>query len=164
VKNLFLSFSLIFFSACVGMELKPDGKTPGIAIQRIFYGEPNDINLAIRAAMKKYPVKEDNLDLGNFETENIRGEKMFKSPSEEQLPMSSGLRYHISIHTIKGKVDNRIATRIVLKKIIEKSRDFLSEAEQLASDGIEENVIFYRIQRELTLDRAVKRAQEKPHS
>lgn len=143
------------------MELKPDGKTPGVAVQRIFYGDPNDINLAVRAAMKKYPVKEDNLDLGSFETENVRGDKMFKTPAEEPMPVSSGLRYHISIHTIKGKVDGRIATRIVLKKIVEKSRDFLSEAELLPSDGVEENVIYYRIQRELTIDRALKRAQSK---
>ncbi len=161
MKYLFLLLNLIALSSCVGMELKPDGKTPGVAVQRIFYGDPNDINLAVRAAMKKYPVKEDNLDLGSFETENIRGDKMFKTPAEDPMPVSSGLRYHISIHTIKGKVDGRIATRIVLKKIVEKSRDFLSEAEPLPSDGVEENVIFYRIQRELTIDRALKRAQGK---
>ena len=161
MKYLFFFLNLIILSSCVGADLKPDGKTPGVAVQRIFYGDPNDINLAVRAAMKKYAVKEDNLDLGSFETENIRGDKMFKTPTEEPTPVSSGLRYHILIHTIKGKVDGRIATRIVLKKIVEKSRDFLSEAEPLASDGVEENVIFYRIQRELTLDRALKRVQPK---
>ena len=163
MKYILLLSTLLLLGACAIKDLKPDGKTPGITVQRIFNGEAADINMAIRAAMKKYPVKEDNLDLGSFETENLRGDKMFRPPSDSAENFPSGLRYHINIHTIKGKIDNRIATRVVLKKIIEKSRDFFSEPEPLPSDGLEENIIFYRIQRELSIARAIKRVQEKAH-
>ncbi len=158
---IFSTFALL--SSCSLLGQKSETKIPGETLQRVFYGEPNDINNAIRAAMKTYPVKEDNLDLGIFETENLRGDKLFKAPTDDVEPSITGIRSHILLRTIKGKVDNRMAVRVVLKKTIERSRDFLSDPEPLVSDGYEENVIFYRIQRELAISRGLKRAQEKSH-
>ena len=152
---------MFFLSGCATDELKPDGVTADIPIQRVYNGEYNDVEMAIRAAMKKYPVKEDNLDAGIFDTDFIRGEKMFRPPASHEK-LESGIRYHIQIHTIKGKVEGKPATRVIVKKVIEKNRDFFADTEPLPSDGMEENIIFYRIQRELTIAKAVKRAAELP--
>lgn len=151
------------FSACSSEELKPDGVTADIAIQRVYNGDYNDVEMAIRAAMKKYPVKEDNLDAGIFDTDFIRGEKMFRPPASHDRS-ESGIRYHIQIHTIKGKIEGRPAIRVIVKKVIEKNRDFFADSEPLPSDGLEENIIFYRIQRELSIAKAIKRAAETPQT
>ncbi len=151
----------MLFESCASGELKPDGVTADIPIQRVYGGDYTEVEQAIRAAMKKYPVKEDNLDSGIFETDFIRGDKMFRPPASRER-IESGVRYHMSIHTIKGKVEGKPATRVIVKKVIEKTPDFFADVESLPSDGLEENIIFYRIQRELTLAKAIKRAAEAP--
>jgi hypothetical protein len=45
-----------------------------------------------------------------------------------------------------------------IAKLIERKRDFFSDPEILPSDGIEEKVIFYRMERELIIDEALKKA------
>ncbi len=160
LKILFLQ-SLLVLPGCFKQDLKPDGMTAGIPIQRVYFGEYNDVEMAIRAAMKKYPVKEDNLDAGIFETDNIRGDKMYRAPGSHER-IESGIRYHIQIHTIKGKVDGKSAIQLIVKKVVERTRDFFADTESLPSDGLEENIIFYRVQRELAIAKAVKRAAESP--
>jgi hypothetical protein len=58
----------------------------------------------------------------------------------------------------KGKVEGREGIRVTINKNIEKKRDFFSEAEVLPTDGLEEKVIFYRMERELIIDEALKKA------
>ena len=159
-KILFLC-SLFSLSGCNPEGLKPDGVTPGIPVERVYSGEYGDVEMAIRASMKKYPVKEDNLDSGIFETDYIRGDKMYRAPGSHDR-LESGTRYRIQIHTIKGKVEGKPATQLIIKKIIEKTRDFFAESEPLPSDGLEENIIFYRVQRELAIAKAIKRSSETP--
>ncbi len=153
--------TFVLFTGCFSQNLKPDGITPGVPTQRVYFGDYTEVEMAIRASMKKYPVKEDNLDAGIFETDYIKGDRMYRAPGSHDR-IESGVRYRIQIHTIKGKVDGKPATQLILKKVIDKTRDFFAEAEPLASDGLEENIIFYRVQRELSIAKAVKRAAEMP--
>ncbi len=161
VSKILILSGIWFLTGCTSNELKVDGITPGVPVERVYFGEYGEVEMAIRASMKKYPVKEDNLDAGIFETEYIRGDKMYRAPGSHDRS-ESGVRYRIQIHTIKGKVEGKAATQLIIKKVVEKTRDFFAETEPLASDGLEENIIFYRVQRELTIARAVKRASEAP--
>lgn len=155
-----LALGLLFFlTGCLSNNVKSE--KPSTPNQRVYYGEYNDVEMAIRASMKKYPVKEDNLDAGIFETDFIKGDRMYRAPGSHER-IESGVRYRISIHTIRGKVEGKTATQLIIKKLIEKTRDFFAEAELLGSDGLEENIIFYRIQRELTIAKAIRRAAEAP--
>ena len=160
-STLILIISALAVCSCASNELKPDGITPGIPLQRVFFGDYNDVNNAIRAAMKKYPVREDNLDLGIFETDYIKGDKMFRAPGSKDR-VESGVRYRIQIHTIKGKVEGKPAIRMIIKKALEKNRDFFADSEPLPTDGMEENILFYRVTRELAIAKAVKKAAETP--
>jgi len=58
----------------------------------------------------------------------------------------------------KGKTDGRESTRITIEKKIEVFRDFISETQIIPSDGLEEMALFYRIERELVIAQALKRA------
>jgi hypothetical protein len=108
----------------------------------------------------KYPISVNNMDSGVLETEWIQALDGFQSPTETKLP-SSGVRYKITLTLTRGKAQNKESVRVNIFKKIERKRDFFSEPEPLQSDGLEEQVIFYRIERELVIEEALKKAQEK---
>lgn len=92
-----------------------------------------------------------------METEYIKGLDGWLAPGEQRSP-SSGIRYKLAITFAKGKADGRESTRVTIDKKMEILRDFFSEPESLESDGLEEKIIFYRIERELIISEALKRA------
>lgn len=97
------------------------------------------------------------MDNGVLETDWIRGPDGFTAPSVQKDP-SSGVRYKMTLSLVKGKLDNKESVRVTIVKKMEKQRDFFSEPESIESDGLEEKVIFYRIERELLIEEAIKKA------
>lgn len=126
--------------------------------QRVYYA---NYDLVWRAAhtVIKYPVAADNQDTGVLETEYIKVVDGWLPPDVKTNP-SAGLRYKLFMNFAKGKIEGRESTRVTLEKRIEKQTDFFSAPEQLESDGLEEKVIFYRIERELLINEALKKAAQ----
>ena len=124
--------------------------------QKVFY---YNYDLVWRAAQLslRYPMSINNMDNGVLETEYISLVDGFISPIEES-PKTSGVRYKINLILARGKVEGRDSVRVTVNKYIEKKSDFFSETSQLESDGLEENVILYRIERELIIEEALKKA------
>ena len=58
----------------------------------------------------------------------------------------------------KGTTNGRNSTRVTIEKKIEIFRDFISETQVMQSDGLEEQSIFYRIEREIVIAQALKKA------
>jgi hypothetical protein len=50
---------------------------------------------------------------------------------------------------------------VTIRKEIVLNRDFFAQPESKPSDGMEEDIILYRVARELSIDKALKRFQEK---
>jgi hypothetical protein len=50
------------------------------------------------------------------------------------------------------------STRVTIEKKIETFKDFISETQIVPSDGLEEQTLFYRMERELIIGAALKRA------
>jgi len=157
-------FSFILFlqlASCTTMapvsKTKPQQK---LIHQKVFYFPYDNVWRAAQLALK-YPIAINNMDHGILETDFIKADDGFISPGEEKMP-SSGIRYKITMTLVKGKVEGRESVRITIQKQIEKKRDFFSEAEILMSDGLEEKTIFYRIERELIIDEALKKAAKVP--
>lgn len=105
----------------------------------------------------KYPIAVNNMDNGVLETEWIRGVDGFIPPHTQRDP-SSGIRYKISINMVKGKLDSSPSVRVSIFKKMERQRDFFSEVENLTSDGLEEKILLYRMEREILIDEALKKA------
>jgi hypothetical protein len=160
-KLIFLTaFSLSFFilASCVSPpapELGKKAKTK-LANLKVFYASYDNVWRAAQLALK-YPVAINNMDNGVLETDYIKADDGFISPSDAKV-LSSGIRYKITMILAKGKVDGRDSVRVTINKAIEKKRDFFADPESLPSDGLEEMVLFYRMERELTIDEALKRA------
>jgi hypothetical protein len=97
------------------------------------------------------------MDNGTLETEWIKAIDGFQTPTAEKEP-SSGVRYKIVLTLVKGRLDGKESVRITMNKKVEKQRDFFSDPEQIESDGLEEKILFYRIEREVVIDEGLKKA------
>jgi hypothetical protein len=123
--------------------------------QKIFLAAYDDVWRAAHTALK-YPIANENQDTGVIETDFIKSQDGF-IPPETKAP-SSGLRYKIFMYFAKGRTQGKESVRVTVDKRIEKLRDFFSDAETLSSDGLEEKLLFYRIERELLIMKGLKKA------
>lgn len=96
------------------------------------------------------------MDNGVLETDWVRALEGFAPPGSSKIP-SSGIRYKISLNMVKGRSQGRESVRVTLRKNLERQRDFFSDPEAMVSDALEENVILYRIERELIIQDALKK-------
>lgn len=126
-----------------------------------FYGKYSEVESALKQAMLKYPQRVDNTEAGIFETDYVKGEARFRAAhAEGGLP--NGFRYRILLRLVKGTKDARQAVKVVVVKQGEIVKDFFAEASSYPSDGLEEKVILYRIERELKITRAIMKANQSP--
>ncbi|MGZ3796124.1 MAG: hypothetical protein ACXWRE_02715 [Pseudobdellovibrionaceae bacterium] len=125
--------------------------------QKVFFANYDSVWKAAHTSIK-YPIAVENQDTGFLETEYIKGVDGFLPP-EVSTPPSAGIRYKLIFNFAKGKTEGRESTRVTLEKKIERLRDFFSEADGIASDGLEEKALFYRIEREIIISEALKKAQ-----
>lgn len=132
----------------------------GEPVVKVFFSKYEEVEAALKLAMLKYPARVDNTEAGIFETDYVKGDARFKAP-HAATEYSSGYRYRILIRLVKGKTDARSAVKVVVVKQIETAKDFFAEPAVVPSDGLEEAVILYRIGRELTITRALQKAQDK---
>lgn len=153
--------SKILFIAILGCEsfekasedpAKPIPKPPA---QEIFYYPFDQVWRAAHAVLK-YPIANENPDSGYIETEYVKGVDGFLPP-EKTKPPSAGIRYKIMMVFAKGYTEGRESTRITIDKKMEVLRDFFSDPETMYSDGLEEKVILYRIERELIVFNTLKK-------
>lgn len=129
-------------------------------VRKAYLAKYEDVEAAIKQAMIKYPVAQDNTEAGIFETDYVKGDQRFRSPLQEK-DFSSGYRYKINIRLVRGKAESKPAVIVLVTKKIELARDFFGTPERVASDGLEEDVILYRIGREIAISRAISKANEK---
>ncbi len=121
------------------------------------------IEAAWRATIKaiRLPIVTNDIESGLIETEFVRSNDGFRPPGQkERFPTAH--RYKLIIHLVKGKTDGEDAVRVNVKKLVQNQDDFFSEPEELASDGLEEKTIHYRIERQLTIDGLIQKASSTP--
>ena len=152
---------LVSLSACTTatQRLEERRNTSG-PYSRVFYANYEDVEIALKQSMIRYPQKVDNTEAGIFETDFIKGEARFRSPLEPG-PLSPGYRYRLLVRLVRGRSEDKPAIKVQITKRAEILRDFFSEPITQKSDGLEEQVILYRIGRELQLARAIAKANEK---
>jgi len=147
-------------SACASQTRKYDGYSP---VLRVFNASFDKVWRAAQISLKAYPMQVNDIEKGVLETDWIRGYEIYKPPIAPKIS-ANGLRYKIMLRTIKGKIDGVEAIKVTVQKAIEKRRDFFAEVEAPPSDGLEEAVILYRIEREITIDNALEASQEEMNS
>ncbi|MFN7903882.1 MAG: hypothetical protein ACK5P5_01740 [Pseudobdellovibrionaceae bacterium] len=160
-KIILPAFFIFSLSNCALFDRPEDPKEQVLkkAIkQKIFYTSYENVWRALHQVIR-YPITAENQDTGIIETEFIKAVDGFQTPEMKKSP-SPGLRYKLIFTVARGKQNNRDATRVTIDKKIEILRDFFSEPEIIPSDGLEEKVIFYRIDRELAISESIRRMNE----
>lgn len=147
----------ILSGGCATKTEKPEEVIKKQTKQKVFLSPYDEVWRAAHTVLK-YPIVNENQDTGLIETDFIKAQDGFTAP--DQVIPSSGLRYKIVMIFAKGRSQGVESVRLTIDKKIEKLRDFFSDAEVLTSDGLEEKVLFYRIERELLISKGLKKAAE----
>jgi hypothetical protein len=124
--------------------------------QKIFYANYDLVWKAAHAALK-YTIANENQDYGLIETDYIKAVDGWLPPGQLS-PTYKSSRYKLIFSFAKGMQSGKESTRVTIEKKIETFKDFISETQIVPSDGLEEQTLFYRMERELIIGAALKRA------
>ena len=167
----FLSFIVIgllltgLFSGCGSQVLQPETTDAIIersSQQKIYFAPYDEVWKAAHSVLK-YTIAAENQDFGVIETDYIKAVDGWLPPfrTRPQFPSS---RYKLVLSFARGKKGEAQETvRLTIEKKIEVFKDFISEVKSVPSDGFEEKTIFYRIERELVIAKALRKASENPN-
>lgn len=157
-KTLWI-FSLVLLSGCASLTSPPKTESAP-PLEQVFEESYETMWRAVQFALKKYPMKVADIEAGVFETQDVRGDLAWRSPQVGEAK-TGGQRYRISIKILKGKnSEGKEATKVIILKRAEVQRDFFSDFEKLPSDGLEEKSIMYRIERELFIEKGLKKVKK----
>lgn len=148
---------LLGFAGCSLFDPPVQNDKPTPPEKKVIFAPYDQVWRAGQLAMGKYPLSSNNMDTGLVETELIRGPEGFKTPLQTKA-YSSGVKYKLVLRMVKGVVNGKEAVRVSVAKKMEINRDFFSSPEQMVSDGLEEKVIVYRMERELAIEGALRKA------
>ncbi len=104
--------------------------------------------------LEDYPIETENNEKGYLKTESIKNETVWKLPFDRDKHFNE-FKYTIHIKLIKGKMDSLPVVRVLVLKKIFTQKGFMSDPEQVPSDGLEEQTILYRIFREINIEQAI---------
>ena len=142
-----LFFSLLIPTLLSGCQLLNLTTSPSFLPKEYTFPAPNEATwAAIQKTVEDYPVKYANYETGRFQSQEIPVEKIWKNPTGKANLNDS---YTLTIQLIVSK-DNKFTKVTILKKI-HRDRGLGYKVIPVPSDGLEEEVLFYRIGRELYL-------------
>ena len=129
--------------------------TPDIAAQSVFKAPYTTVWKAVLLAMQPYPIKSENLEEGHLVTKIVKGYSVWEPPPGA-IKNRKKKKYRIKVFLEQGDSNSEaVKVHIVKEEFI--SKDFIKHSEPTRSTGLEEQVILYRIQRGIFLERAKKR-------
>lgn len=147
-------FGLFFaLSACATQTPLVETKN----YERVYRSTFEEVWRAVQQAIIAYPLKVNNMDVGQIQTTPIRGNAQYKAPAP-LASSSGGHRYTLTINVIK---ESPKVTKVTIVKDMVVHRDFISRPENLISEGYEENVLLYRVGREIDIEKALLRSARK---
>lgn len=142
LMKLFLILTATLTTSCISMKKqRPPPK------EAIFNASLTKVWQATERALVNYPIAESNIDSGILRTDYLRGNECFHPPGQESS-FSPGVRCNLIFYFVK--IPNN-GIRVRINKTMEIIRDFISDPEDMPSDGLEELTLLYRIERELKI-------------
>lgn len=153
------SFIVLAFSGCSLFATQPESSDKIIqkaSQQKIFF-VPYDVVWKAAHTVIKYTIASENQDFGIIETDFVKAVDGWLPPDQTK-PEFKSARYKLIFNFARGKTEGRESTRVTIEKKIEVFKDFISETRIIQSDGLEELALFYRIEREIIIIQALKKA------
>lgn len=159
LQQIFSFVIILLLSSCGLFDSRPESAEKIIekaSNQKIFFASYDLVWKAAHSAIK-YTIANENQDYGVIETDYIKAVDGWLPPNQSK-PQYKSARYKITLNFAKGSASGKESTRVTIEKKIEVFKDFISETEIIPSDGLEEQSIFYRIEREIVIAKALKKA------
>ena len=157
VSRLF--FAALLLTGC--QTLAPKRSKPVLDVPaQAFPSSFEDVWQATHVAMIKYRLQVDNQETGLVMSELSADSPAYQPP----FPINSqkvGRKSQIEVRLIRGQIGARPSTKVIVQKRIEQQSTIVDDSQTIVSDGWEERAILYRIERELTIFRALQRFQKR---
>lgn len=154
--------SILMLTSCGLMELQEDKaarmRSNILPPSRVF-NYPFDSVWRASLTVLKYSITDQNQETGHIETDYVKpSDGGWTRPDGSSL-MSAGVRYKIAMSLVRVRAENgRAGVKVTIEKKLEKIKDFFSDPEPIESDQLEEKSILYRLERELVIEDALKKA------
>lgn len=156
----FLLFSFLFLCGCALFEERTGPPEYFGPREQTYIASFEEVWRAANLVFQPYPIAVSKMDQGQLETDQVKSLKAWMPPYKETAP-TAGLSYKLSLKILRGRVGKQSATRVTILKEATVAHDFVSEPRPIASDGMEEKTLLYRIGREIALERKLTRSQKK---
>lgn len=145
-KNSFVILLSVIFVSCNHFEEQSNSQTFNAPREKVW-----EVLVAI---FKSYPLKTIDEQKGYIETEVLKADQFWVPPHQKNLDFSG----HSSFIIVKLDYKKPIA-RVFISKKVYKQKGFISSKEEVPSDLLEENVLLYRVARELSIRSRLNKLQ-----
>ena len=158
---LIYSFYTVLGSGCASTSDEVDPKKlaaepPPARVFRV----PFEVVWRAAQLSLRYPVQINNIDSGIIETEWVRASEGYRPPYPTKPP-SPGLRFKLRLVFEKGFSEGKPSIKVSAIKRQERLVDFFTDPQAVPSDRIEEQLLLYRIEREVKIEDGIKKASLK---
>ncbi len=138
-KKLFVVSSLLMLAiSCTHTEKQ--------GANQLFHAPRDEVWEVLVAVLKSYPLKTIDEQKGYIETEILGADLFWRAPHQKRLDLSG----YSSVITVTLDYEKPV-TRVFIYKKVYKQRGFISSKEEVPSDLMEENILLYRVARELNV-------------
>ena len=156
MKVLLILLSLFTFACASNPQINEADR---ISNSQVFKYSYDNVWRATQVALQAYPIKVNNSEKGIIHTEFIPDGETWEHPTQRAR---SSIKYQLKIKAIKGVIRSKPAIKVAIDKITRMHKNFIEgSTEESNSDYLEESVILYRIKRELIIDHALNKLQQK---
>ena len=120
------------------------------ALQMDYASKKQEVWRATLLSLSSYPLEINNFEEGLIKTKVLTESEVwspiYRSPNSDHL-------YTMSISVY----DSNYGTKVSINKKLKRKADFNRSEEELETKGVEEDLILYRVKRELLVDRLIKK-------
>ena len=121
--------------------------------QRIFFAPYDKVWRACVLSLP-YPLTISNSEEGILETEWMDSLDGFQPFHRKEKDLET--QFRIRVLMVKGKSSGKTSVRVTIIKDVRYRPNFFNSSRPAHSDGIEEEVIFYRMAREIAIEKAIQ--------
>ncbi len=160
--SLLAIISIVLLSSCALMDSQEDKaqrkRSSVMSPSKVFTASYDNVWRSALTVLK-YSITDQNQETGHIETDYVKPSDGGWTRPDGGGPMSAGVRYKIALSLVRVRAENgKAGVKVTVDKKVERMKDFFSEPESLLSDQLEEKSILYRMERELLIEDAIKKA------
>ena len=109
--------------------------------------------------MADYPLNTNSIDQALIESHDLSYRQHWPAFYNLEAKKSQQGDYRLKIQVVKAPAPAKNKVQVWIKKSVFKKTDFFSGPKALPSDGMEELALFYRLEREIYLNKLTRPSQ-----